>query len=256
MSTTRANSVNRSKTQGRAGQGTTRRSSSSSHPASRKGQTSSKKHRNSRKNNKTQNIARLLTAMVALLAVIFLLFRCSTKEETSYESSTAVFGKNGKVRVVSVEDFDPELYSEKELDGVIREELSKYNKGEKRIDLEAFFVKDGKAYLELVYDSCDDYVQFNQLDMFNGTVKDALAQGYSFDSVLSATSTEDSSKILSANDLESLGDHQAIFVMEPMDLVVPRRILYAGSNLSITDNRSAKVSGNVSRDEPAVIIMK
>ena len=117
-------------------------------------------------------------------------------------------------------------------------------------------VRGGVATLILDYKSVGDYVSFNSAPMFFGTVKDAIEQGYDLRGILSAASRRNTSKILTQRDFEELSSNRLIYVTEKMNLVVPRRILYASGNLKVSADRQAIVNGTISESSPAILILE
>ena len=75
--------------------------------------------------------------------------------------------------------------------------------GKNTISLKKLSAKDNKATLTLAYDSATDYQKFNDITLFSGSVAEALAAGYSFDTDFASVSDK---KIKACDKNEFLND--------------------------------------------------
>lgn len=171
------------------------------------------------------------------------------------QENTARFGDDGRIEVVVVESFTESYYDEDELSQQIEQELDAYNSGGQAVENKGLTVSDGTARLTLSYVSSDDYTAFNGQEMYFGTVSGAQEAGYELTSLLSAVSTQDPNKILASKDLETLADSHIVIVTEPFHIETPYDILYASDNVMITAAAEADVTGEVSVQEPAMLIL-
>lgn len=227
----------------------------------RKHNGSRKRHRRRKSglNRRQRRILGLgLLVLTAVMLVLFAAFRAVSHEGTSrFAVSTAEIRKNGRVKITSVESFDQSYYSEEELADEIRQSVASYNQQNGSHIREGIFnVTDGVAKLELTYDSCEDYVRFNERSMFLGPVSDALAQGYDFSTAYTAVNRDDMSKILTKDNLSEQSGNLCLIVTEPLNIITQRQILYAGTNLRAASDTEADVTGEVSEDQPAIIIFR
>ena len=91
---------------------------------------------------------------------------------TSYKAdeSTVFVLKDGKIVSTDVENFDEKTYDKDGLKEYVKNEIDTYNDtGEK------------KATLTIAYRTAEDYQKFNDMELYTGSVAEALAAGYSFD---------------------------------------------------------------------------
>lgn len=234
-----------------AGSGSNRnRSGHAGHSGSSSSQRRRKKEREARRRMIVLAAAAAAIAVGVVLAVWAVL---SGTSATDFTSSTAEFFRDGSIRITSIESFDQDYYDEDELKETITDALNEYGKGVSRDSLN---VSDGAATLVLTYDSAEDYVSFNDTDLFIGTVSEAEEAGYDFQSIMSAVSQEDTSKILNQATLDQLPDNEVIILCEKVDVVTYKSILYATSNLGVTDETHASAIDDISEDTPAIIILQ
>ena len=157
-----------------------------------------------------------------------------------------------------MESFAEDYYDANELKKTVRDAVDAYNaeNGSRSVVQNSLQVKDQMARLVLTYKSAEDYRGFNDTDLFVGTVKDAEDSGYDFESIMSAVSHADSSRILNQATLDQLLENEVIILSEQVNVVTPRGILYATPNLGVTDETHASPVDVISKDEPAIVILK
>ena len=206
-----------------------------------------------------QKLAVTLAAAAAVIGIV-----CAVRAVTKalgpedYDVSTIEFCRNGSVRVTTVEDFAQDYYDASELKKMIREEIASYNEtnGAGSVKQSEYSVTDGKAKAVLTYQSVSDYQSFNHTTMFVGTVQEAEDQGFDFESIMSAVSRADSSRILNQATLDQLDSNEVIILTEQANVVTAGGILYATPNLGVTDETHASAIDTISAESPAIIILK
>jgi hypothetical protein len=121
-----------------------------------------------------------VTALVVLLCTGML---CGCGGSYAADESTVFVRKDGSVVTTDVEEFDADTYDEAGLKSYVDETISAYNdeNGKDSIKRKSLSVKNGKATLTLAYASAQDYQNFTDIELFTGTLAEALAAGYSFD---------------------------------------------------------------------------
>ncbi len=124
---------------------------------------------------------KISAALMAVFLCIGLLAGCGA--DYSANESTVFINSDGTVVSTDVEDFDTDTYKEKDLKKYVEDTIDEYNDkaGEKAVSLKELTVEKNKATLIIKYDSADHYKAFNGIELFNGTVAEVLAAGYTFD---------------------------------------------------------------------------
>ena len=213
----------------------------------------SRGHRRRRKEKRSSLLILAAAAAIIVIAVILVLIAVTDSVGSNeYTASTVELLKNGKIRVTSVESFDQDYYDAEELEETVKDAISEYGDG---VSQDYLDVSDGSAKLILTYDSAEDYVAFNGTDLFFGTVAEAEEAGYDFQSIMSAVSQEDTSKILTEATLDQLLENEVLILFEQADVVTWKDMLYATSNLGVTDSTHATAIDTISDETPAIVIL-
>ena len=104
------------------------------------------------------------------------------------DESTVFVPKDGGIVSTDVEDFDEGTYDEKGLESYAKETIAAYNDtyGSDLVKLKDLSVKDKKATIILSYATAQEYQRFNGIELFAGSVAEALAAGYTFEGEFAA----------------------------------------------------------------------
>jgi hypothetical protein len=104
---------------------------------------------------------------------------------TSYKAdeSTVFVLKDGKIVSTDVENFDEKTYDKDGLKEYVKNEIDTYNEknGKGSVSLKKLDTGEKKATLTIAYRTAEDYQKFNDMELYTGSVAEALAAGYSFD---------------------------------------------------------------------------
>lgn len=104
---------------------------------------------------------------------------------TSYKAdeSTVFVLKDGKIVSTDVEKFNEKTYDKDGLKDYVKKEIDTYNEknGKGSVSLKKLDIGDKKATLTIAYHTAEDYQKFNDMELYTGSVAEALAAGYSFD---------------------------------------------------------------------------
>ena len=121
-------------------------------------------------------------AGVLLLGVVVAGFVFSGGDKYEADTNTLYLLENGKVVSVGVETFDENVYDKEELKAYIQETIDDYNmgNGEKVVKQKSLKVKDGTATLVLEYANAEVFETFEGVEIFTGTMSEAIEAGYTF----------------------------------------------------------------------------
>ena len=91
--------------------------------------------------------------------------------------------KDGKIVSTDVENFDEKTYDKDGLKEYVKNEIDTYNEknGKGSVSLKKLDTGEKKATLTIAYRTAEDYQKFNDMELYTGSVAEALAAGYSFD---------------------------------------------------------------------------
>lgn len=183
---------------------------------------------------------------IALAVGTFMMLSGCGGIEKMTETTVAV-DKQGNVEQLLVEDFSDAAYQLEELETMVNELITSYNQeaGEDAVVLKSAKLKEETARLLMEYQSAKDYRGFNQVDFFFGSVKEAQNQGYTFHSAFAdANGNEVSKEGIPAQ----CSDAQVLILREPMQVVVPGKILYVSKNMEVVGETQAKLPADESQD--------
>lgn len=189
--------------------------------------------------------------MIKKTAILFcgalavaLLGGCSSKLDV--EKNTVALQKSGKVLEAAVEDFSQSYYDEEELNAYIQEAVDSYTaeNGKNTVSISESKVEEQKAYLTLKYDSCESFSGFTGIECFSGSVVEAQAAGYDFDTEFYAAGDEETgTQTVSSETVLQDDDLKVFIVRENSDIIVPGEIAYVsaeGTSIASKDTVSVQ----------------
>lgn len=163
-----------------------------------------------------------------MIFCIGLLSGCSKNADV--DTSTVFIEKKGKIVSVDVEHLDKDYYDTEELREYITEHVDDYTKENgDTVEETSFDVKDGIAKLTMEYDSYEDYARFNGVELYCGTVVQAQAEGYEFDTEFCRV--EDAGKKETADKADVLAedDNKIVIIKANVDVKVPGTVVYVSA---------------------------
>ena len=119
---------------------------------------------------------------VCVIMILVLLTACGEKT-LQVSTNTLYIKKDGKLEEAAFELFDKEYYNAEELKSFAEEEAYNYNYKNVReaVTVDRVEMSDNVAGAYLTYETVEDYIAFNEVDMYLGTVKGAMNENYGFD---------------------------------------------------------------------------
>lgn len=180
-----------------------------------------------------------------------LLSGCSKK--TDVDTSTVFIEKKGKITSVDVEALDKDYYDEAELESYITDHVNDYtSENGNTVEMASFTVTDQVAKLQMQYDSYEDYTAFNGIELYDGTVVEAEAAGYDFDTGFISASDEDTKKV-SKDDVLADDNNKVVIIKANVDVKVDGTILYVSKeNTKVTEKNKVSITGEGSAEEAAL----
>ena len=182
----------------------------------------------------------LCPVIAALLVFIFSFSGCisvDTENRTTFE-----LRDNGTIAQVIVDDADGSITGE-ELENYINDSINEFqntHSGES-VALETCRVNSEKVNITLVYSSVSAYAAFNNVDCFNGTIKEAYAAGYDFNrSFYSMNGTS-----IPYFELPKYSaDCRLLILEEPVCVTLPGELRIVSSGVSIESDGGITVDNN------------
>ena len=186
-----------------------------------------------------------------MILCVGLLSGCSKK--TDVDTSTVFIEKKGKITSVDVEALDKDYYDEAELESYITDHVNDYtSENGNTVEMASFTVTDQVAKLQMQYDSYEDYTAFNGIELYDGTVVEAEAAGYDFDTDFISASDEDTKKV-SKDDVLADDNNKVVIIKANVDVKVDGTILYVSKeNTKVTEKNKVSITGEGSAEEAAL----
>ena len=124
---------------------------------------------------------RIISISLVCLLMTGLFSACGKSLEA--DRDTVYIQKKGSIIGAAIADFDKDYYDEEELKAFAEERVQEYQEehGKNSVTIDKFSVEEGTAKLYMKYAGYEDYQEFNEVTLFSGTVPQALAAGFTFD---------------------------------------------------------------------------
>ena len=118
-----------------------------------------------------------------IMAVSCGLIGCS--QDKKPEVSSVTIGKDGTIVHQIVGDFEQNYYEIDGLQALAADRVAEYcaNNGADSVTLTSVEEKDGRILIQLDYATDQDYSNFNNRELFSGTLTEAYMQGYPLESI-------------------------------------------------------------------------
>ena len=174
---------------------------------------------------------------ISLFLITLLSLMCLTAcgDSLKVDKNTIYVKKNGKIIGASVETFDKNYYDAEELETYIEEQVDEYlsNHEKKSVKVDKFSVEEGIAKLNIKYAGYEDYAEFNGVEMFVGTVPQAMAAGYNFDDTFLKVEDGKLGSSLGRDELIEASEdskYKVVILSEKVDVKVKGTVLYVSED--------------------------
>ena len=169
-------------------------------------------------------------------------------------TSTVYVDKKGHIISVDVEELNQEDYDVSELEEYITENVTAYTAeyGEV-VSKEAFKTEDGMAKLEMKYDSYEHYAKLNGIEMYVGTVVQAQADGYNFDTKFNSVSEGEVKGSATKDDVMADDDYKVAIIKANVNVQVPGIIYYVSAqDTEVIGKNTVSITGEGASEEAAL----
>ena len=172
-------------------------------------------------------------------AVMMLVTGCGTKEDRT----TLHIKDGGKVVENITEDFNQDNYDEKELKTFIEQQIEDYKKESgNSVKSGGFAVEDGKAYLTVKFDDTKTYSDFNDETLYQGSVVEAIADGYTFPEHFYPVKDGKLKKKATDKNIDGDDSYKVVITSESIDVAVSGKVAYvSGNNVKIKDEKTVSI---------------
>ncbi|MBO5278605.1 MAG: hypothetical protein J6B06_03820 [Lachnospiraceae bacterium] len=179
-----------------------------------------------------------VSVWIFIMAVF--LTACGNKS-FSVDTNTLYIKSDGSVAEASFELFDKDYYDAAELESFVKSEVREYNyrNVKEAIAVDRVEVLDKVAAAYLNYQSLKDYIAFNELEMFAGTVKEAMDAGYDFETEFLEYTKEEKAGIL---DVTKESTNKILILDAGLDVRVEGTICFVSSNVQKKDKKNVTLT--------------
>lgn len=191
-----------------------------------------------------------------ILSVMMLGVLVTGCAQVESDSTMVYVGKKGQVQTIDVEVFDQSYYSESEFQTFAQEAINAYNQSHDAdsIALNEFAVESGVAKLKMAYKTVEDYNEFNDILLYQGTVADAVGDGFLFDVTFSKVEDGEVTGTATRSDILAEDGLHVIIIGANTDVQIEGKILYvseenvtvtAKNMVSICDDESTSLESDI-----------
>lgn len=177
-----------------------------------------------------------------IFCLVSLLAACGQKDEI--QSTNLKISKEGNIISTIVEDFDKTYYTTEGLESMIQDEINSYNaKKTDAVSLQSVEIPEnmeGKVIVTMSFASSEDYTEFNEEELFYGTISQAIAAGYKLPSKL--ISVSDQTKTIGRQDIEAMTDHHVLIMAEKTVVVLPHKAVYISEGVELIGSKKINVA--------------
>lgn len=174
-----------------------------------------------------------------MMTVFCMLAGCGS--ETLPDRNTVSIQKDGTIRQIIVDQFEPEYYDIEELRAMAQEKIAQLGGTDTAIVCGTMEAEDGRVVVEMTYQTDADYRNFNNRELFSGTVSEAVAQGYTFKNLVGADGTA-----VGEEAVVSAGEDRVVIIQtkagEALDVSVYGKIVYTSENISLSGQKNAAIA--------------
>ena len=186
-------------------------------------------------------------ALLIYTAGLFCLAGCGVEEPDGQMTSLQI-GKDGIVTSNIVEDFGKDIYTIDTLRAMLQEEIDDYNISHpEAVSLQAAALsleESGTVMVTLQYASCEDYTDFNGVELFYGTPEEAQAAGYSLNAEF--LDTGGNAVNISAQEILAIKDAKILIIRQSAQVSrvsLPDKVLYMSEGTVLASSRIVELPG-------------
>ncbi|MCM1173818.1 MAG: hypothetical protein NC341_02070 [Blautia sp.] len=175
------------------------------------------------------------TKILIMMTAVWMLAGCGSEEAP--DRNTVSIQKDGTIRQVIVDQFEQEYYNIEELEALAQEKIDRSGSGG-TIACESVKADGENIIVEMTYQADNDYTDFNNRELFCGTVSEASAQGYALQGLVSQDGTA-----VSGEDIP--GENRIVIIQtkagEVLDVNVYGKIVYTSGNITLSGKKDALI---------------
>lgn len=166
-----------------------------------------------------------------IVSCIPFLFGCGN----SFDTSSMTITKDGMIESYIVEDFAATYYDAGELEQSIMADVNSFNADYENevIVLKEFVVEEGILNATITYENADIYEEFNEEELFIGSMAEAIEKGYKFD--VPFYSVDNLSQKAEYDAIKKENNYHVVIFTEPVNVKVSDKVVYISDGLQKGD---------------------
>ncbi|MBD5457950.1 MAG: hypothetical protein HDR27_05175 [Lachnospiraceae bacterium] len=189
------------------------------------------------------------TKIFMIIAAVYMLTGCG--EEAGPDRNTLSIQEDGTIRHTIIDQIEQEYDNEdmekseyysidiEELEALAQERINRFGSGGKVV-CESVTANGENIIVEMTYQTDNDYTDFNNRELFSGTVSEASAQGYALKDLVGQNGAA-----VSEEEVSSAGENRIVIVQtkagETLDVNVYGKIVYTSENITLSGKRDALI---------------
>ena len=191
---------------------------------------------------------------IMTVTLICIMAGCGKANSVSSDMDSISIMKDGHIVQTIVDDFDPDYYDVDELSKMTQKKIDLCSDDDGDIVCETVEEKDGVVTVKIVYQNDEDYMDFNEKELFFGKVYEASNAGYMIKDMLL-----DDGESLSDEQLEKIEDDLIVIIQtqagEELAVNVYDKILYVSGDVTKSGKKDAVIQ-TTDADKLSCIVFK
>lgn len=185
---------------------------------------------------------KFMGTVLTMLLCIGLLSGCGMTLDG--EDSVVYVDKKGTVYSLDVESMDQDYYDSEELEEYVNDAVSQYTSanGSGSVKVNSLTVENGVAKLSMKYKTATDYTNFNGIELYQGSIVEALAAGYVFDGDFAKVEDGNVVGAATKQEIYARDDLKVVIIRANTDVRIEGEICYVScENVKLTATDSVSI---------------
>ncbi|MBD5444944.1 MAG: hypothetical protein HDR29_05265 [Lachnospiraceae bacterium] len=192
--------------------------------------------------------------ILMIITLMYVMTGCGKVNASPSDMDTITIMKDGNIVQTIVDEFDQSLYSVDELSAMTQDKIKLYSEEDGDIVCESVEENDNMVIVKISYKTGEDYTDFNDKELYFGTVSDASSSGYSVKDMIMNNGTP-----LSDEQFEQIKDNHVLILQteagEELGVNVYDKIIYMSDNVALSGKKDAVIEAG-EEDKLSCIVFK
>lgn len=197
---------------------------------------------------------RTVIMILMIITVVYVMTGCGKVNASPSDMDTISVMKDGNIVQTIVDEFDRSLYSADELSAMTQDKIDLYSEEDGDIVCESVEENDNMIIVKISYKTGEAYTDFNDKELYFGTVSDASSSGYSVKDMVINNGAP-----LSDEQYGQIKDNHVLIVQteagEELGINVYDKIIYMSDNVALSGKKDAIIDAG-DEDRLSCIVFK